>query len=87
MAKINTAFAKKLGREFATHLNATPSEGQNKSELDRRDKLLKLDYITLRDHYGFSDMNEADVQKVKKAYQDGFKAAFIPEEFRHLPNA
>lgn len=78
MSTINTTFADNLGREFAAQINANPAEAQNWSELDRNDELPEFDYVALRDHYGFRDMEPASVREVEQAYRDGFNAVFAP---------
>lgn len=80
MASINTEFASNLGREFAAQINASPAEAQNWSVMARGEDLPEFDYIALRDHYGFRDMNDADVRAVEDAYRDGFNAVFVPLE-------
>lgn len=73
---LDTKFATNLGAQFAAEINANPSEAQNWRALERGDDLPEFDYIALRDHYNFDNLDQSDINEIERAYRDGFNAVF-----------
>jgi len=76
MNSINTEFAENLGREFAEELNASPADAQNWSRLGKSDDVPDMDYVALRDHYRYGDLEQCEIAEIEQAYRNGFNSAF-----------
>ena len=76
MSAINTEFAKNLAREFAEEINASPAETQNWSRLERDDDVPEMDYIALREHYHYAELDQSEIQEIEQAYKSAFNATF-----------
>ena len=76
MSAINTVFAKNLAREFANEINASPAEAQNWSRLERDDDVPEMDYIALREHYHYDELDQSEIQEIEQAYKSAFNATF-----------
>lgn len=76
MNAINTEFAKNLAREFAKQINASPAEAQNWARLERGDDVPEMDYIALREHYHYADLDQSEIQEIEQEYKRAFNTTF-----------
>ncbi len=77
MNTINLEFAEQLGREFAADVNGS-ADADNWSKLGQNDDVPDGDYVELRDHYGFRDLEHEQIKAIETAYKTAFNSVFVP---------